>query len=60
MRIGHKDVAIILLGAFSRWVNHLEDDDVQKPQIQTLLKALRALSVYHAYNSPHCFIQALA
>jgi len=59
MRIGHKDVAIILLGAFSRWVNHLEDDDVQKPQIQTLLKALRVLPAYHAYNS-HCMIQASA
>jgi hypothetical protein len=58
MRIGHKDVAIILLGAFSRWINRLEDDDVQKPQIQTLLKALRVLAVFHAYNFPYFLIQA--
>lgn len=43
MRIGksHRDVAIILLGAFSRWVNHLEDEDIHKPQTRVLLKALR-------------------
>ncbi|KDR83835.1 hypothetical protein GALMADRAFT_262202 [Galerina marginata CBS 339.88] len=41
IRTGNKDVAIVLLGAFSRWVNYLEDADVQKPQIQTYLKALR-------------------
>ncbi|TFK43618.1 hypothetical protein BDQ12DRAFT_675282 [Crucibulum laeve] len=41
MRLGYKDVAIILLGAFSRWVNHLEDEDIEKQHIQTYLKALR-------------------
>ncbi|KAG7449270.1 uncharacterized protein BT62DRAFT_945391 [Guyanagaster necrorhizus] len=43
MRIGqsHKDVAIILLGAFSRWVNHLDEADIQKPKTKALLKALR-------------------
>lgn len=43
MRLGNKDVAIILLGAFSRWVNHLEDNEIRKPQTQTYLKALRTL-----------------
>jgi membrane protein required for beta-lactamase induction len=46
IRIGHKDVAIVLLGAFSRWINHLEDEDIQKPQTQTLLKALRAFFAF--------------
>ncbi|KAK7470743.1 hypothetical protein VKT23_002163 [Stygiomarasmius scandens] len=44
MRIGksHNDVAIILLGAFSRYINHLTDEDLKKPGTRTLLKALRA------------------
>ncbi|KAF9469116.1 hypothetical protein BDZ94DRAFT_1245395 [Collybia nuda] len=43
MRIGqsHRDVAIVLLGAFSRWVNHLNDDDISKPRTKMILKALR-------------------
>ncbi|KAG8858598.1 hypothetical protein FRB91_009566 [Serendipita sp. 411] len=43
MRIGssHRDVAIILVGALSRWVNNLDDDEVQKPRTKLLLKALR-------------------
>ncbi|KAK7696646.1 hypothetical protein QCA50_001304 [Cerrena zonata] len=44
MRIGksHQDVAIILLGAFSRYVNQLQDEDMSKPGTKVLLKALRA------------------
>lgn len=41
IRLGHKDVAIILLGTFSRWINHLEDGDLQSPSTIRLLKALR-------------------
>ncbi|KAL0949734.1 hypothetical protein HGRIS_009774 [Hohenbuehelia grisea] len=43
MRIGqsHRDVAIILLGAFSRWVNHLEDTEIARPKTRVILKALR-------------------
>lgn len=41
IRLGHKDVAIILLGTFSRWINHLEDGDLRKSSTITLLKALR-------------------
>lgn len=43
MRIGdsHREVAIILVGALSRFVNNLEDEEVQKPQTKSLLKALR-------------------
>lgn len=46
MRIGesHRDIAILLVGALSRWVNHLEEEEVQKPQTKSLLKALRKLS----------------
>ncbi|EJD53821.1 hypothetical protein AURDEDRAFT_110562 [Auricularia subglabra TFB-10046 SS5] len=38
----HRDVAIVLVGAFSRWINHLEDDDFKQPRTRDLLKALRA------------------
>ncbi|KAG6378818.1 hypothetical protein JVT61DRAFT_13097 [Boletus reticuloceps] len=43
MRIGqsHRDVAILLLGAFSRWINHLDDNEVQLPKTRIILKALR-------------------
>lgn len=41
IRTGNKDVAIVLLGAFSRWINYLEDADIQKPQTQSYLKTLR-------------------
>ncbi|CCA71110.1 hypothetical protein PIIN_05045 [Serendipita indica DSM 11827] len=43
MRIGqsHREVAIVLVGALSRWVNHLEDEEVEKPKTKVLLKALR-------------------
>ncbi|KAF8913821.1 hypothetical protein CPB84DRAFT_1832685 [Gymnopilus junonius] len=41
IRTGNKDIAIVLLGAFSRWVNYLDDADIQKPLTQTYLKALR-------------------
>ncbi|KAJ3573887.1 hypothetical protein NP233_g2139 [Leucocoprinus birnbaumii] len=41
IRLGHKDVAIVLLGAFSRWINYLEDEEMGKPSTTTLLKALR-------------------
>ncbi len=40
MRIEHKDVAIILLGAFSRYINHLQDEDLEKPETKKLLKML--------------------
>ncbi|KAF8974228.1 hypothetical protein BDZ97DRAFT_1647347 [Flammula alnicola] len=41
IRTGNKDVAIVLLGAFSRWVNYLEDAEFEKPQTRSYLKALR-------------------
>jgi hypothetical protein len=34
-------VAIILVGALSRWVNHLDDEELSKPHTKVLLKALR-------------------
>lgn len=45
MRIGqsHRDVAILLLGAFSRWINHLDDSEVQLPKTRVILKALSTL-----------------
>ncbi|KZT37665.1 hypothetical protein SISSUDRAFT_987463 [Sistotremastrum suecicum HHB10207 ss-3] len=43
MRIGasHRDVAMVLIGAMSRWVNHLEDHDMEQPRTRVILKALR-------------------
>ena len=43
MRIGksHSDVTIVLLGALSRWVNHLPDEEVNLPGTKVLLRALR-------------------
>ncbi|KAF7795864.1 hypothetical protein EIP86_007031 [Pleurotus ostreatoroseus] len=41
MRIGHQDIAIILLGAFSRYINNLQDDEMALPRTKTRLKALR-------------------
>ena len=40
MRIEHTDMAIVLLGAFSRYINHLQDEDLQKPETKKLLKLL--------------------
>jgi len=43
MRIGksHSEVTIIILGALSRWVNHLPDEEVNLPKTKVLLRALR-------------------
>ncbi|KAI0723421.1 hypothetical protein C8Q76DRAFT_395056 [Earliella scabrosa] len=41
MRIEHTDIAIILLGAFSRYINHLQDEDFGKPETKKILKMLR-------------------
>jgi hypothetical protein len=49
MRIGqsHREVAIVLLGAFSRYVNYLQDDEIALPHTKKILKALRmSISVY--------------
>jgi hypothetical protein len=39
---GHRDVVILLVGALSRYVNHLEEGDFEKKEIRGTLKALRA------------------
>lgn len=41
MRIGHQDVAIVLLGAFSRYINNLQDEEMSNPRTKIRLKALR-------------------
>ncbi|KZT74442.1 hypothetical protein DAEQUDRAFT_734747 [Daedalea quercina L-15889] len=43
MRCGksHQDVSIVILGAFSRYINHLSDEDYDLPATKTLLKELR-------------------
>ena len=46
MRIGqsHREVAIVLLGAFSRYINNLQDQDIPKPQTKAILRALRMVA----------------
>lgn len=43
MRMGqsHYDVAITLIGAFSRYINHLEEGDFAKQETKSLLVSLR-------------------
>ncbi|KIY46657.1 hypothetical protein FISHEDRAFT_66406 [Fistulina hepatica ATCC 64428] len=43
MRIGqsHREVTIVLIGAFSRWINHLDDVEIVKPRTRQLMKGLR-------------------
>jgi hypothetical protein len=40
MRIGqsHRDIAILLVGALSRWVNHLEDEEMEEPKTKVRVK----------------------
>lgn len=54
IRTGNKDVAIVLLGAFSRWVNYLEDSDIHKPQTQSYLKALRESAIFPLISNSIC------
>ena len=39
-------MAIVLLGAFSRYINQLQDEDLQKPETK---KTLKMLSMYTQY-----------
>ena len=43
MRCGksHQDVTIVILGAFSRYINHLSDEDFDLPATKVLLRDLR-------------------
>ncbi|KAI0733374.1 hypothetical protein C8Q72DRAFT_636905 [Fomitopsis betulina] len=43
MRCGksHQDVTIVMLGAFSRYINHLSDEDFDLPATKVLLRELR-------------------
>lgn len=52
MRIGksHSDVTIVLLGALSRWVNHLPDEEVNLPKTKVLLRALRESEAIVGYS----------
>ena len=42
MRIESTDMAIILLGAFSRYINNLQDEDMENPDTKKMLKMLSA------------------
>lgn len=39
---GHRDVVILLIGALSRYVNQLDDEDYGKKETKDTLKALRS------------------
>lgn len=39
---GHRDIVILLIGALSRFVNQLEDDEFEKKETRNTLKALRS------------------
>ncbi|WVF68138.1 hypothetical protein IAT40_002901 [Kwoniella sp. CBS 6097] len=39
---GHRDIVILLVGALSRYVNHLEPEDFEKRETKNTLKSLRA------------------
>ncbi|KAJ3490321.1 hypothetical protein NLI96_g1541 [Meripilus lineatus] len=46
MRVGgvgktHQEVAIVILGAFSRYINHLTDEELASPKTKPILKKLR-------------------
>lgn len=44
----------MLVGALSRWVNHLEDSEFEQPKTKTILKALRMSQSYSgSLCSPH-------
>ena len=43
MRIESTDMAIVLLGAFSRYINNLQDEDFEKPETKKMLKMLSAI-----------------
>ena len=50
MRIEHTDMAIVLLGAFSRYINNLQDEDLEKAEIKKLLKILRKQCSYTDFS----------
>ncbi|KAG8748504.1 hypothetical protein FRC10_003637 [Ceratobasidium sp. 414] len=41
MRIGHTDMAILILGMFSRWINYLDEEDFARKKVMINLNAIR-------------------
>lgn len=41
MRIGYTDMAILILGMFSRWINNLEEEDFKNKKVMINLNAIR-------------------
>lgn len=41
MRIGHTDMAILILGMFSRWINNLDEEDFTRKKVMINLNAIR-------------------
>lgn len=55
MRIGksHRDMAIILLGTFSRWVNQLTEEDMKIDETKRNLRALSNFLPSNLFFSDH-------
>ena len=45
MRIGHTDMAILIVGMFSRWINYLDEEDFAKKKVMINLNAIREPSL---------------
>ncbi|QRV76273.1 alpha-amylase [Ceratobasidium sp. AG-Ba] len=41
MRIGHTDMAVLILGMFSRWINYLDEEDFARKKVMINLNAIR-------------------
>jgi hypothetical protein len=46
MRIGHTDMAILILGMFSRWINNLEEEDFARKKVIINLNAIRKCPLF--------------
>lgn len=47
------DMAVILLGTFSRYINNLSDEDLEQENTRRTLIALRACLLFTAYVSTY-------
>lgn len=41
MRIGHIDMAVLIVGMFSRWINYLDEEDFTRKKVMINLNAIR-------------------
>jgi hypothetical protein len=58
MRIGHTDMAILILGMFSRWINYLDEEDFTRKKVMINLNAIRELFRFLYSNLILCYLKA--